>query len=509
MNAKPSRRIIIIILLLLLVAAFAATLYFFLQPPRILALTPRSARAGDVIVVDGRGLGSISPRNSLLVGDQRITASYILEWEPDRISFRMPEGMRSGDLRVILPQGESNPMLLTNTDTIPRRIASQNTKRYDISPVPSSDDSLWRVDFEGYSSREIRDLGFFLDGEPLPESWLIRSEDHVLVYYPVISLTGSYDVPADVDDLLEDFESRLGIAEAENENKRIEMFRSARRTSSEIISADLPAGNEPLFSWRISIGSRSAMGPNAPQELRLFIPRAELENAALEVHSQLAGLVSVLPAAERSLSGVRVLRFFPNDPESRRSAGSVFIHQYGEPRLPEDLSLALGEARDNYDGAAPLFPFYEEYLEPADDFLLSPEQRDLLRSEFIGVRGALPLARSMYYWFIDSEISPSRQIPAFVDELRRLGIAARERRGFAMESERRFSATSWAEFFIPRWGWIPVYRESIEQKVDFGVSLYPYVYLPEGNEFPRLTDGRGGEIPFEIRLLPRRPAGGN
>lgn len=123
---KSRRQLLVAAILFVIIALFAVNIVIFLRKPVLVSMTPQRVAAGDSIVIKGRYLGRRDPRNSLAVGAQRITSSYILEWEKDRIAFRMPEGLSSGDLVVSLPQGKSNSLLLTNVASIPKPIAGNS-----------------------------------------------------------------------------------------------------------------------------------------------------------------------------------------------------------------------------------------------------------------------------------------------------------------------------------------------------------------------------------------------
>jgi hypothetical protein len=497
-----SRRILLPLFIIIVTAAFSLTLFLFLQKPRLLSLEPKMARAGEIIVVEGRFLGAPSPRNSLMVGDQRITSSYILEWEQDRVSFRLPEGLRSGDLRVILPQGESNPLQLTNTDTIPILISGNTDQGYDLRLVEQSDASYWEVTFVGYSPRQILDARWYFDGRRIPAEYLSPSGETVGLYIPVTSLTEDWSGDYDAAELKDSLEDRLDIlfdADPDAGYDALGYQRSNRSRRTTIYGGNVPSGEYPLFIWEISLPAPESGGD--PEAMVLTVPLPELTDAQLRMDVSLIGAVSLLPESPRFAPGRLFLRYLPRERIFGGDYGSVYLVYYGEPPEPRDIGAALAQADDTYDSAETLLPVFSAYLEPGEAFVLDGEQRDELRRTLAGVRGALPIARTMYDWLAAGEMSGPRRIAAFVDELRRLGIGARSRRGLFFDESGRLAATGWAEVFLPRWGWVPAYRESMENGLGLGESGSTYIPLPVGAEFPLLSDDRDAVLPLGIRLI--------
>lgn len=505
-RALTRRQVVLTVIAVAVVAVFAINLFFFLKKPHLIAVEPRIARSGDIVVLSGHYLGESGPRNELLVGDQRITASYILEWGDDRISFRLPEGMRSGDIRVIRPQGSSNPLLMTNQDTIPLLVPADEQQNYRLSLKENSDDSYWDVSLTGFSSGVVRNLSVYLNGRKLgPENIFYPEGGGMGIYVPVMSLIDG-DIP-DADGLESILEGQLSIVEESKAPRGDELsFLKSRRGSQILVDESTDPGDEtvyangPLFTLEVSIPDAALLAGS--DEYQLIIPHPELEGMNYRLFSSLSGELSPLPANDYVHPGTSVIRYFPTETHQDRSAGSFTAEYYGSIPAPGDLSAVLQEASDNY-GTELLFrQVFQAWLQPADDFLLDADQRSALKDSIHGSQGALPITRAMYAWFSNADLSENLRISALVDELRRLGIGARQRRGYYLSAdESEFVATDWAEVFLPRWGWVPMYRESMDDGLAMGQAKYSYIAMPVGEEFPRLIGRDGGEVPLTVRLL--------
>jgi hypothetical protein len=494
------RTALIIFLSLLLITAFAVTLFLFLKKPVLTSISPRSARAGEIVVVDGRFLGTRSPRNELLVGDQRITSSYVVEWESDRISFRLPEGVRSGDLKVILPQGESNPLLLTNSDTIPVLVGPSRDRGYEVSLREDSDSSYWEFLFRGYTSGELKESRWYFDGGRIPESRIFREDESIGVYIPLTELIGFPLVDRDEEFLTAELTRRLEIRFAETgDPDELSYVGSGKNRRTAMYDTGIPAETDPLFIWEITIPRQEDEA--VPQAMEIRLPELRLTEGSMAVETSLSGIVARLPDAPITRPDQLVLRYIPRRRIYGDQYGKIYLRYFGRLTPPSDLSSELADAGDNYDNAGAFLSLYQDFLSPEGDTVLSDEARNDLRRDLAGVRGALPIARAMYLWLINQEMTGRMRTDAYIDELRRLGIGARLRRGFLQDDEGVFKLSTWAEFFIPRWGWLPVYQESMEAGLPFGRSNYSYLPLPLESPFPGIFADDGSPLPMNVRLI--------
>ncbi|AHC14205.1 hypothetical protein [Salinispira pacifica] len=581
---------------------FAVNLFFFLRKPHLVSIDPYQARSGDIVVLSGRFLGRPDPGNSLNVGGQRITSSYILEWERDRISFRIPEGLSSGDVIVELPQGRSNPLLFTNVDSIPVPADSRDEPELQAALAEEADESLWLVSVRGIDFGELRSARWFWDDTPLPRSRIVfiregeeesrfpsagqnaRTEAHVVgIHLPVYEYFPSF-LPEDEDgEGVSTQEIRRSLMEIQNEvSRRLSFaldsrFSSARegqpggetQPDNSVSLFQIRKGNSlwenllysrrenlpdnssgddiPLYSLSLSIDipqptaneSPSGHQPGAPEYI-LTLPLPEITNPGYELRGNFRGYLQALPSPEQ----IPAFRLLPGSMSERRNEGNLTLQVYGRPLQPAAPPPGLLYGSDDFSQAGVFRPVYEDYLAVSGQPLLDPDLRQELQASIAARQGALPLARGMYEWISLQDISGIEGIGIFIDELRRLGIPARERWGYVRRPEASgeidpgegfnsstqrpgrdaaavgpgrasasdapvrsggFSVTSWAEFFLPRWGWVPVYRESLENDAPFASTAAEYLPVPLDQPFPRLETINPGKAPARLatRLIDR------
>ncbi len=89
------------------------------QPPKIDRIAPPIAYSGDILVLEGRHFGTERSGSDLSIAGIIPTASSYLEWTDRRISVRVPEDVQAGLVYVITDNGKSNGMLFTNKTHIP------------------------------------------------------------------------------------------------------------------------------------------------------------------------------------------------------------------------------------------------------------------------------------------------------------------------------------------------------------------------------------------------------
>lgn len=82
--------------------------------PRVTRITPGTVRYDDVVTIDGSGFGATRGTGKVVFYEGVEPSSYKYEaWGDTRIRVHVPRGSRTGSIRVIAANGESNGMLLT------------------------------------------------------------------------------------------------------------------------------------------------------------------------------------------------------------------------------------------------------------------------------------------------------------------------------------------------------------------------------------------------------------
>ncbi|AFG38517.1 IPT/TIG domain-containing protein [Spirochaeta africana] len=84
--------------------------------PRIDSVSPTAGRAGDVVIVEGRGF---SESGRIEIGGRVVPRANIREWADRRIRFSVPGPVYTGLVRVAVNGTVSNAMLFTNRESAP------------------------------------------------------------------------------------------------------------------------------------------------------------------------------------------------------------------------------------------------------------------------------------------------------------------------------------------------------------------------------------------------------
>ena len=90
------------------------------RAPVIKAADPPIGHGGDVLIVTGRGFGAERNGGQVLIAGVAPTSSAYLEWSTERISVRVPQEVRSGFVYVLAGGRRSNGVLFANRDHLPR-----------------------------------------------------------------------------------------------------------------------------------------------------------------------------------------------------------------------------------------------------------------------------------------------------------------------------------------------------------------------------------------------------
>ena len=90
------------------------------RAPVIAAADPPIGHGGDVLIVTGRGFGAARDGGQVLIAGVAPTSNAYLEWSAERISVRVPEEVRSGFVYVVAGGRRSNGVLFANRDYLPR-----------------------------------------------------------------------------------------------------------------------------------------------------------------------------------------------------------------------------------------------------------------------------------------------------------------------------------------------------------------------------------------------------
>jgi hypothetical protein len=85
------------------------------EGPAIIGITPMAAITGDVLIIDGRGFSSAP--GLMTIGGAPVEDQYILTWSDNRIQFRLPPYVMSGNLTLFVNRKPSNSFSISISDS--------------------------------------------------------------------------------------------------------------------------------------------------------------------------------------------------------------------------------------------------------------------------------------------------------------------------------------------------------------------------------------------------------
>jgi hypothetical protein len=87
--------------------------------PVIEAINPPIASAGEILVIKGSGFGNNRETSAVTIGNGSITASRYLSWSDTEIRLMLPPNVDDGLVMVQTGAGKSNPKILANAANVP------------------------------------------------------------------------------------------------------------------------------------------------------------------------------------------------------------------------------------------------------------------------------------------------------------------------------------------------------------------------------------------------------
>jgi transglutaminase-like putative cysteine protease len=106
------------VFLLLLVAAWIVSVYTN-EKPVIEALSPVAAFPEENLTITGSGFGDQRGNGDVFIAGIRLTSSHYQSWTDNEIRIKVPYGVESGRVYVVTDKGRSNGVLFTNRIHIP------------------------------------------------------------------------------------------------------------------------------------------------------------------------------------------------------------------------------------------------------------------------------------------------------------------------------------------------------------------------------------------------------
>lgn len=436
-----------LIIIAVVAAGFGLSLVFQDQSPIIKAIDPRVGNPGEVMVIDGSFFGSDRSRAWVSIAGERVTSSNILEWTPQRISFRIPDQAKSGGVAVQTSAGKSKERSFTNQNQIPRIVQS----------VPSSIDAyITRLSPQSLSLGDpvvIQGRNFggsqggvevLIDDIPLPSSDIFSWAPREIGFWmPMYAHQGKVQL-------------RLGDGLS-----NVETFNLTPN------GGELQTVGDPVV-YRISLlyeirdiesnqnvpwGSVTAYLPKPPQGLGQIVSDEHLGTSypAVEVPpGMLAFTVS-------KFEGDQTYRL-----------GADWAVEKRQVRLRIDTDPVLGydnfkELRDRYTAPSTLVPTADKALRDFVNKAVGTEAKPLAKARLIykAVLQALQYDQGSGLSYASQVLADGKANAfGYADLLagawRSAGIPARLVEGIFISRDNRPQSHFWAECFVPGIGWIPV-----------------------------------------------------
>jgi transglutaminase-like putative cysteine protease len=430
----------------ILSAGFGLSLLFQDQSPLISQITPRVGNPGEVMVIDGSYFGHDRNRSTVTIAGIRVTASSVLEWSPQRISFRIPDEVRSGSVVVQTPAGRSKAQAFTSQNQIPR-IAQNNQSAISASLQSSQPVFCWPGDPVVLKGRNFGtqrgSLRLLVDGRQVDDRNIIEWSDSAITL-------------------------------------RMPMF--ARQA---VVKLQSPEGTSNSFTVPLQKGpvSLSAGAETKEYHLGLLYDIGDVEllkSPAWGIVRAYIPLPPQLLEQERtgfSSAGGRV------DADAAVDGSLVFCLDNPEPDLAYHLTaeytikrraLLLSAGSDPETGygdyqvlvkrhtrASPLVPEGDAGVRAFVKAAVKAEARPLARARLIYhavlARLAIDPGAGMTFAsqvLADGKANSFGYANLLVSALRAAGIPAQLLEGVLVDADGKAQPHLWAEFFIPTVGWV-------------------------------------------------------
>ena len=455
--SPPARALVPIVALVVLLAVLLAGSRG--RRPVIEGADPRIGRGGDPLIVTGRNFGS--ERNGGYVEIAGVTPrrNAYLEWGDDRISVRVPQEVRSGFVHVVAGGNRSNGVLFANRDYLPVVLAG---------PADAGQPLIGSMDNSRASVGELvvisgKNFGLQRGTSAVLFTWL--AGDPVLpgVGEPGFIAADEYDLDYEG---WSDTEIRVRVPDG-------------AATGNVVVRTDKGRSNEVFFEVSSNVGSKRYTGRRTysvrvdssvaniravrPNELYLWVPRVWQSPAQRNVR-----LVYREPEPlYENVAGVTVYHFNDLIPGGVYDVTQHFIFErYAIETVVTSRRVA------EYDTAARAYRLFTaaDPLVPADD------QQVTALAERLGRGRSNPWqrARAIYDGLLarltyraQGASDPARALSEgagnaydfallYAALLRAAGVPARPIGGYIVESPDRVHAHFWTEFYLHRFGWVPV-----------------------------------------------------
>ncbi len=433
-----------LLVIAILSAGFGISLLFQDQSPVVSQITPRVGNPGEVMVVDGSYFGYDRNRGIVNIGGLRVTASSILEWSPQRISFRIPDEVKSGSVVVQTPAGRSKAQAFTSQNQIPR-IAQSTQSAISASLLSCQPMFCWPGDPVVLKGRNFGthqgSLELLVDDQVVEDSNIIEWSDATI----------TLRMPMSARQAVVKLRSPLG-----NSNSLTVPLQKGPCT--------LVAGQDQReYRLRLlfDIGDVELLKIPAWGSITAYVPRPS------QTLEQLAGIPETAGAtAELVAPGMIAFTISHPEPDLAYHLTAETTIKRSSVQLSGSTDPETGYANyqalvSRYAGASPLVPVGDTRVKAFVKEAVKAETRPLTQARLLykAVLERLSVDTEAGFTFA-SQVLQDRKANSFgyadllVSALRTAGIPAQLLEGVVVNQTLQCLSHVWVEFFIPTVGWV-------------------------------------------------------
>ncbi len=449
-----------VLILLIFLAVFHTRMIN--DPPVIESLAPAATYPEEPLAIRGENFGTERGEGEVIIAGIRATSSHFIEWSDEVIRLRVPHGVKSGRVYVKTSHGRSNGALFTNKAHIPLILSGPaepgqpHIER--ISPEKGTVGTEVAIEGSNFGGRRgdgkvlfrflLADAGgsnsddeglSYVACSEIDFDYILWSEQEIRVYVPDGAVSGNVVVETD--------RGRSNAAYFElvgpSGTKRFEREK----------------GYQVQHEVRIS-GLRQSEGG---QGIEVWIPRLHAgytQQGIEESHSP-----------EPMWANYRgVMRYHVTAQESGEEQKLTHTYWFDRYSISTDINASTlpssydveRKLYEHYTGADELFPSDDPYFRDRATRVISPRQGPYEKAEAI-YRHLLDTLE------VDSSAGGSLKDKLeggacraadygqlFVTLARAAGIPSRATAGYLVFGDKLTRPHMWAEFYLPRYGWVPV-----------------------------------------------------
>lgn len=450
--------------LLLVIGTWIISVYTN-EKPFIESISPSAALPDESLTIKGSGFGEHRGNGDVVIAGIRLTSSHYSDWTNDAIRIKVPYGVESGRVYVITDQGRSNGVLFSNRTHIPVILSGpvEPGHPYIKSVSPEKGTVGDRVVIEGMNFGRRRGSGtvsfrFLAIGTTSAEGGNDETDNRRI---SCSELDFDYE-------LWSDQEIAIFVPDgAVSGSMWVETDRG--RSNSVYFEVTSPVGTKRFeqkkgFQIQQDVRVSNVKVPEGEAGLEIWVP------CLLEGYAQrkVEAVFDPKPLWENYHGVMR----YSLKPVEEQADGYLSV-TYWFDRFSILTDINSGNVDDSYDKNRKIYTYYTKpnlYIPSDDEAIVSTAASVVGRTSNPYAKAEAIytyLLRHLEYdrtWTREklSESLESRRAGMgdygllFTAMARSAGVPARPVAGFIVHGDKLTGRHIWAEFYLPRFGWVPV-----------------------------------------------------